>query len=118
MKINYQPTFNRVLVKTPQFSEKTKSGIIKDKSIIEAEQSKPKRLEILAVGPEVKYVKVGDLVDIDVRIAQHTTIDIYIGETLYSLLMENACVGIYTPTEEEKLQALTPVMFDTTTVVN
>lgn len=118
MKINYQPTFNRVLVKTPQFSEKTKSGIIKDKSIIEAEQAKPKRLEILAVGPEVKYVKVGDLVDLDVRTAMHTAMDIYIGDELYSIFMENCCVGIYTPTEEEKLQALTPVMFDTTTVVN
>lgn len=118
MKINYKPTFNRVLVKTPQFSEKTKSGIIKDKSIIEAEQAKPKRLEILAVGPEVKQIKVGDLVDIDVRIAQHTTVDIYIGDTLYSLLMEGSCIGIYEPLEEEKLQALTPSVFDTTAVVN
>ncbi len=57
--MNFQPLGDRVLIKVEEVETKTASGIyIPDN----ATQEKPTQAEIMAIGSEVKDVKVGDQV--------------------------------------------------------
>ncbi len=57
--MNFKPLGDRVLVKVQEPETKTASGIyIPDN----ASKEKPTQAEVVAVGPEVKHVNVGDTV--------------------------------------------------------
>ena len=109
MKINYQPTFNNVVLVEPIIKETTKSGIIKPESLTAEERQNLNRLEVAAVGPLVTTCKVGDLVSVS-RHSPGMVTPIEVDEVRYLVLTENNIIGVY------KVQ-LKP-LFDTTTVVN
>lgn len=56
--MNIQPLADRIVLEQLEQEEQTKSGII----LPESAQEKPKMAKVLAVGSEVKEVKVGDTV--------------------------------------------------------
>lgn len=56
--MNIQPLADRVVLEQLELEEKTKSGII----LPQDAQEKPKMAKVLAVGKDVKDVKVGDKV--------------------------------------------------------
>jgi chaperonin GroES len=57
--MNFQPLGDRVLVKEQEVETQTASGIyIPDN----ASKEKPTHAEVVAIGPDVKYVAVGDKV--------------------------------------------------------
>jgi chaperonin GroES len=53
-----EPFADNVVIQQEKASQKTASGFI----VPESAQEKPKKAKVLAVGPETKYVKVGDTV--------------------------------------------------------
>ena len=57
--MNFQPLGDRVLVKVQEPETKTASGIIIPDN---ASKEKPTQAEVVAVGPEVEHVAVGDKV--------------------------------------------------------
>jgi chaperonin GroES len=57
--MNFQPLGDRVLVKVQEPETKTASGIIIPDN---ASKEKPTEAEVVAVGPEVEHVAVGDKV--------------------------------------------------------
>ena len=60
---NFKPLGSNVLIEVPMIEEKTKAGIIKSASQIEAEKNAAdKFLEVIAVGEAVKDISVGDKV--------------------------------------------------------
>ncbi len=109
MKINYQPTFNNVVLVDPIIKETTKSGIIKPESLTAEERQNLNKLEVAAVGPDVKSCKAGDLVSVS-RHSPGMVTPIEVDDIRYLVLTENNIIGVY------KVQ-LKP-LFDTTTVVN
>ena len=58
MAVAFEPFGEYVLLEPEKAPEKTASGIY----IPESAQEKPKKAKVLAVGEEVKYAKVGDVV--------------------------------------------------------
>lgn len=109
MKINYQPTFNNVVLVEPIIKETTKSGIIKPESLTAEERQNLNRLEVAAVGPLVTTCKAGDLVSVS-RHAPGMVTPIEVDDVRYLVLTENNIIGVY------KVE-LKPI-FDTTTVIN
>ena len=61
-KINFKPTRNWILLPDPR-KEETESGIILPDSVQDKLQTNI--LEVLAVGPEAAWTKVGDTVMVD-----------------------------------------------------
>lgn len=57
--MNFQPLGDRVLVKVQEPETKTASGIIIPDN---ASKEKPTQAEVMAIGPEVEHVAVGDSV--------------------------------------------------------
>ena len=57
--MNFQPLGNRVLLKVQEVETKTASGIYIPEN---ASQEKPTTAEVVAIGSEVKDVKIGDQV--------------------------------------------------------
>jgi chaperonin GroES len=57
--MNFKPLANRVLVKEEEVVTKTASGIIIPDN---ASQEKPTHAEVVAIGPDVKHVVIGDKV--------------------------------------------------------
>jgi|SaaInl48_10m_RNA_FD_contig_31_751631_length_420_multi_49_in_0_out_0_2 chaperonin GroES len=55
--MNFQPIGDRVLVKVDEIETKTASGIIIPDN---ASQEKPTTAEVIAIGDEVKHIKIGD----------------------------------------------------------
>lgn len=53
-----QPLADRIVLEQLEQEEQTKSGII----LPDGAQEKPKKAKVLAIGPDVKEVKVGDMV--------------------------------------------------------
>jgi len=81
--MNFKPLGDRVLIKVKEAETKTASGIyIPDN----AEKEKPTQAEIIAIGSEVKDVKVGDNV-VFTKFARSATVTLE--ETDY-LVMETA----------------------------
>jgi co-chaperonin GroES (HSP10) len=109
MKINYKPTFNNVVLVEPIIKETTKSGIIKPESLTAEERQNLNKLEVAAVGPDVKSCKAGDLISLN-RFAPGTVTPIEVDNVRYLVIPENGIIGVYVP-------VLKPI-FDTTTVVN
>jgi len=116
--MKFTPTNANVLIKIPPVSEKTKSGIIKDKATMEAEQLKPVRLKVIAVGSECKFVKAGDIIAINVGMVRHTAVDIELDGEYYSVFPESNIIGIYELDEADKLLEQYPTLVNTTSTVN
>lgn len=89
-----KPLLDRVVVKSVEAEETTKSGII----LAGAAKEKPQVAEIVAVGPggvvdgnEVKmYVKVGDRV----ITAKYTGTEVKIGDTEYTIVKQEDILAI------------------------
>lgn len=107
MKVNYKPLFTNILVEEI-VSKTTKSGVIKPAGAKE-EIEDLNRLVVVAIGDEVKYVRVGDIVSINVFGFQTAT-PVKVNDKMYRVFTENLVIGIYD-------NALTPI-FDTTSTVN
>lgn len=91
-----KPLQNYVVLEIPKFEEKTKSGIIKGKESLEDEMKMLNKfkLSVLAVGPDCKAVKAGDLVVMD-RHAAPTCTDVEFEGTVATMLRENSIIAIY-----------------------
>lgn len=109
MKINYQPTFNNIVLVEPVIKETTKSGIIKPESLTAEERQNLNKLEVAAVGPLVTTCKTGDLVSVS-RHSPGMVTPIEVDDVRYLVLAENNIIGVY--------KVVLKPLFDTTTVVN
>jgi co-chaperonin GroES (HSP10) len=94
MKLNYKPLFNNIVVEEVVPTKKTKSGVIKPESAKDDLEDLNK-MRVVAVGDEVKYVKVGDVVSINVFGFQTAT-PVKIEDSMYRIFTENLVIGIYT----------------------
>jgi len=87
-KISFKPTRDWVLVPDPRQTE-TDSGIILPEGVSDKLQTNI--LEVLAVGPECKWVKVGDTVLIDPSGKGHI---INLDDKTYVIIAEFMVLGI------------------------
>ena len=87
-KITFKPTRDWVLVPDPRQTE-TDSGIILPESVSDKLQTNI--LEVLAVGPECKWVKVGDTVLIDPSGKGHI---INLDDKTYVIIAEFMVLGV------------------------
>ncbi len=82
-KINYTPTFNRVLISRPPPAEEIEADDYKARLFIpEQAQQQPREATVLAIGPDCKIAEPGD----HVLTAHKGTELILNGETLYVIL--------------------------------
>lgn len=63
--ISFKPLFNIVVVEEPVIKTSTDSGIIKPESMTNEERQAINRLKVVAVGPDVKNCKPGDIVGVN-----------------------------------------------------
>jgi len=86
--MNFKPLGDRVLIKVQEAATKTASGIyIPDN----AEQEKPTQAEIMAIGSEVKDVKVGNQV-VFTKFARSATVTL--DETDYLVMETSEILGV------------------------
>ena len=87
-KITFKPVRNWILMPDPR-TEETESGIILPDSVKEA--MKTNILEVLAIGPEVQWVKLGDTVMLDPAGKGHI---VMIDEESYIMAPEHLVLGV------------------------
>lgn len=86
--MNFQPLGDRVLVKVQEPETKTASGIIIPDN---ASQEKPTQAKVVAVGPEVEHVSVGDSV---VYAKYARTAPVTIDDTEYLVMEISEILGV------------------------
>ncbi len=94
--INYKPLFNNVVCKIELVSDTTKSGIIKGDTLTKEETMDVTKLVVLAVGKDVKEVKVGDIVTAS-PFVRHQFTPISLDGEQHMVFPENCIVGIHVP---------------------
>jgi len=91
----FKPLFDRVLVKRADELSVTKGGIYIPDTIRE----KPMQGEVVAVGEDVKKVKIGDRA----LHAKYSGVDITLDSGKYLLIGEKDVLGLIVPEEEVKM---------------
>lgn len=89
----YEPSGDGVLIILPKVEEKTKSGVIKGKSILEEEKEKIANemfVLVAAVGPNCKNVSVGDKVNIRTNVRPD---GVMLNNNLYGQISECHVLG-------------------------
>lgn len=93
-----EPLFNNVMCKIQMVSEKTKSGVIKGKTVETEESIDVSRLLVSAVGETVTSVKVGDYIAASPFVRNQFT-PISIAGELHMIFPENCIVFKFYPND-------------------
>ncbi len=96
----HRPLHDGILVKSFDVEEKTDGGIIKPSEVIEKERNTIKDnhyREVVAVGPEVKNVKIGDMVAFN----RMTPFYYNFQEGQFMQYFEHQCTAIYTEDDRD-----------------